>query len=173
MGGEKAQKRKRSMVVRRQWSYLALCKMCFTDHKAVEDYSAFLGRFFYYKADGLLYWNTTNWRQGNPWEKADTYRGANGDGSLFYPGPVGPLPSIRLEILRDGVDDYDYLVILEKLLKAHKGKIPEKLRSEAGKLLNIKAICGDLRNYSRDSEAYLKRREAIGNMIDKLQKYSK
>jgi Glycoside hydrolase 123, catalytic domain len=144
----------------------------FTDHKAVETIALFW-QTFYYKADGLLYWNTTNWRQGNPWQKTDTFMGANGDGSLFYPGPVGPLPSIRLEILRDGVDDYDYLFILTEILKKNKGKIPAKLYSKAKNLLDIKALCGDLRNYSRDSEAYLKRREAIGNMIDKLQKYSK
>jgi hypothetical protein len=144
----------------------------FIDHKAVETL-ALLWQTYYYQADGLLYWNTVNWRRGNPWEKAETLKGRNGDGSLFYPGPTGPLPSIRLEILRDGIEDYDYLTILDKMLKDNNEKIPSSLYLKAKKLLDIKNLCGDLRNYSRDSEAYIKRREAIGNMIDKLQKYSK
>jgi hypothetical protein len=143
-----------------------------TDHKGIE-LRALLWQTYFYKADGLLYWNTTNWRFGHPRKNNMGWKGSNGDGILFYPGNNAPLPSLRLEILRDGIDDYDYLAILDKILKKNKGKIPSKLYSEAKSLLNIKALCGDLRNYSRDSEAYLKRREAIGNMIDKLQQYSK
>jgi len=35
-------------------------------------------------------------------------------------GPVldGPVDSIRWEMLRDGIEDYEYLTILERLLKA-------------------------------------------------------
>ena len=29
---------------------------------------------------------------------------------LFYPGECGPIPSIRIERLRDGIEDYEYLV---------------------------------------------------------------
>ncbi len=144
----------------------------YTDHKGIE-HRALLWQTYFYKADGLLYWNTVNWRRGNPWKVTETLRQANGDGSLFYPGNDVPLPSLRLEILRDGVDDYDYLFILDKMLKKNKGKIPGNLYLKAKNLLDIKALCGDLKNYSRDSEAYLKRRRDIGNMIDTLQKYAK
>ena len=142
-----------------------------TDNKGIE-LRALLWQTYFYKADGLLYWNTTNWRYGDPRKNNMGWKGSNGDGILFYPGNDAPLPSLRLEILRDGVDDYDYLTILDNLLKNNKEKIPAKLYSEARNLLDIKSLCGDLRNYSRDFEAYLKRREAIGNMIEKLQKYS-
>jgi hypothetical protein len=37
---------------------------------------------------------------------------SNGDGLLLYPGPDGPYPSIRLENLRDGVEDYSLLKAL-------------------------------------------------------------
>lgn len=33
---------------------------------------------------------------------------------LFYPGPEGPMPSIRAERLRDGMEDYEYLVALDR-----------------------------------------------------------
>ena len=33
----------------------------------------------------------------------------NGDGFLIYPGPHGPLSSIRLENIRDGIEDFELL----------------------------------------------------------------
>ena len=33
----------------------------------------------------------------------------NGDGILIYPGANGPLPSIRLENIRDGIEDFELL----------------------------------------------------------------
>jgi hypothetical protein len=45
-----------------------------------------------------------------------------GEGSLVYPGRAagydGIVPTIRLKALRDAIEDYDYLAILEHLGKA-------------------------------------------------------
>ena len=42
----------------------------------------------------------------------------NGEGSLFYPGKDagidGPVASIRLKNLRDGMEDYEYFVLLQQ-----------------------------------------------------------
>ena len=42
----------------------------------------------------------------------------NGEGMLFYPGEDagidGPIASIRLKNLRDGMEDYEYFTLLEK-----------------------------------------------------------
>jgi hypothetical protein len=46
--------------------------------------------------------------------------GGNGDGSLFYPGRTDriggnqdiPIESIRLKLIRDGLEDYEYLSLL-------------------------------------------------------------
>jgi len=35
-----------------------------------------------------------------------------GDGVLLYPGPNGPIGSIRLANIRDGLEDYEYLWLL-------------------------------------------------------------
>ena len=35
---------------------------------------------------------------------------------LFYPGESAPIPSIRSEFLRDGIEDYDYLALLRREL---------------------------------------------------------
>ncbi len=48
---------------------------------------------------------------------------ANGDGSLLCPGPDGPLSTIRLENIRDGFEDYEYLWLLRETVKSV-GKLP-------------------------------------------------
>jgi hypothetical protein len=43
-----------------------------------------------------------------------------GAGFLFYPGKDAPIPSIRSELLRDGMEDYEYLLALDQLLSSTK-----------------------------------------------------
>ena len=70
---------------------------------------------------GLLYWTTVYWEQvKDSWLDQLTYRGRyNGEGSLFYPGAdagfAGPVTSIRLKNIREGMEDYEYFKILEDL----------------------------------------------------------
>jgi hypothetical protein len=85
------------------------------------------------RASGILYWNINSWRQArnsNPRDPyADTASGyskvgranvwVNGDGCLVYPGyypALGlyvegspPVGSLRMEALRDGLEDNEYL----------------------------------------------------------------
>lgn len=69
---------------------------------------------------GAYSWGVSAWRDADPW--VDPHRD-NWSGSLFYPGghegstPDLPVPSIRLELLRDGIEDYEYATILRRLLQ--------------------------------------------------------
>lgn len=69
---------------------------------------------------GLLYWSTTYWDKANPWESSKTWDSydAAGDGCLLYPGPSvgidGPVGTIRIANITDGIEDYDYLTLAEK-----------------------------------------------------------
>jgi hypothetical protein len=73
---------------------------------------------FRYRMGGELYYQTVEaYAQGlDPWRDAHVH-GGNGDGTLFYPGrpdTIGgktdiPVESIRLERIRDGLEDYEYL----------------------------------------------------------------
>lgn len=74
---------------------------------------------FNYRVSGELYYQTTL-QLDRAWA-SDLYEdGANGDGTLFYPGTpaqIGgvhdiPVESIRLKRLRDGREDYEYLRLL-------------------------------------------------------------
>jgi hypothetical protein len=81
-----------------------------------------------YGCDGFLYWCVNYWTddKGKPFDlfaNPTAYPGGNGDGFLFYPDPQrgDPLPSVRAEIFRDGIEDYDLLCLLQtKVTKAQK-----------------------------------------------------
>lgn len=77
--------------------------------------------------DGFLYWSTCYYAQlpngGNPWGSVDTFGdGILGDGILIYTGTGAglskntPIGSIRLKIIRDGIDDIELLYMAEEHL---------------------------------------------------------
>jgi len=74
-----------------------------------------------YGITGLLYWSTVYWGspERNPWQDPGFRVRWNGDGFLFYPGSEagieGPIASIRLKNLRDGMEDYEYFELLDGL----------------------------------------------------------
>jgi hypothetical protein len=76
---------------------------------------------------GELYYATTqSLAQGLDWDSGYAYCafGGNGDGSFFYPGKASdpriggttdfPLESIRLALVREGMEDYEYLRLYEQ-----------------------------------------------------------
>ncbi len=74
------------------------------------------------KMSGELYYETAETFAGDPWNDQYEFSG-NGDGTLFYPGKpsvVGgttdvPIASIRLKLIRQGVQDFEYLTLVSKL----------------------------------------------------------
>ncbi|MBB6729368.1 DUF4091 domain-containing protein [Cohnella zeiphila] len=82
-----------------------------------------------YGVEGTLYWSTTIFEKWNGsqyvprdvWNDPMAFPGANGDGYLFYPGTDlgidGPVASLRMENLREGAEDYEYLWQLEQRLQ--------------------------------------------------------
>lgn len=86
-----------------------------------------------YAITGLLYWSTVYWGspERNPWDDPGFRIRWNGDGALFYPGDdagiEGPVASMRLKNLRDGMEDYEYFVLLES--RGGKEVVEEVVRS--------------------------------------------
>ncbi len=72
-----------------------------------------------YGITGLLYWSTVT-TVLDPWNNPTFSHSGhfNGGGYLFYPGVPcgidGPVSSMRLKNLRDGMEDYEYFVLLER-----------------------------------------------------------
>lgn len=77
------------------------------------------------RGNGMLYWNCAF--LPNNWQKKhmplpEGIRNANGDGILLYPGTMFgqdaaiPVVSLRLKQLAAGIDDYDYMHLVEEFL---------------------------------------------------------
>ena len=106
----------------------------------------------------------------------DLWIHTNGDGQILYPGKdMKPIPSIRLEIIRDGIEDYEYFVILEKLLK--QVKMIDKYNTPGTKSFIANAeyltqvpdeICRDGKDFSKEKHKLLNRRKEIADMIEQL-----
>lgn len=157
------------------------------------DYPVFDGRIvmtltYKYKLDGILYWSInrewkTNLEIRGQWPEADwkpyiyhISRGErkqrNGMGNLVYPGRNGGMyASLRLENVRDGLEDYEYWKLLETLtdrLEKSKGATAEV--AAARKLLEIPAeVAVSVSQFNRDPSALADLREKVANMIGQLQ----
>jgi len=76
-------------------------------------------RLWNFQLDGTLTWfRVADW-QRNLWEEPHGgFRGLNGEGILLYPprdaSEIGPINSIRWELLREGLEDYEYLHLLNQ-----------------------------------------------------------
>lgn len=73
-----------------------------------------------YNITGLLYWGSLVYSNGDPWHTPALMRNVhfNSSGFMIYPGAPcdinGPIASTRLKNLRDGMEDYEYFMLLEK-----------------------------------------------------------
>jgi hypothetical protein len=76
---------------------------------------------FRYRLAGELYYETAMAYGHDPWANQWDFSG-NGDGTLFYPGTpakIGgathvPVASIRLKMIREGMEDFEYLTLLSR-----------------------------------------------------------
>jgi len=151
------------------------------------------------KLQGILYWHINYWtnRAGDkgffqdPYEDPMSYvysgyegttliYWGNADGRLIYPpeGATGlqketvldgPVDSVRWESLRDGVEDYEYLAMLKRLLAEKSSKLSIKDRESFSELLVVpKSIGVSPVDYGTLPEPILKRRDEIAKAIEKL-----
>ncbi len=120
---------------------------------------------------GLLYWGGMSyWRQTkDPWTEAPYYSGNgepqqgergiifNGEGSLVYParavGYNGVVPSISLKALRDSIQDYEYLALLQRVGKAAEAR-------EA-----VRSLTPTFFQWNKDPHAYEQTRIRLGEII--------
>jgi hypothetical protein len=110
----------------------------FIDHPAINHRIQFW-MMEKYSIQGTLYWSMTYWAYKNPWLDTASYASpddkvgafGNGDGYLLYPPvkekptmPVikGPINSIRIEMIREGLEDREYFWLLRQMLEKLKAK---------------------------------------------------
>ncbi|HUX97374.1 MAG TPA: glycoside hydrolase domain-containing protein [Bacteroidales bacterium] len=132
-----------------------------------------------YKMNGILYWAANFWNQTpDPWLDPVTYISGfdcsdgyvlNGEGSLIYPGDhakrytgqpdvVGPISSIRFEMLREGIEDYEYIWMLKN--KGAADFAEEQVRN----------MVIDVSTFSRNLEDLYLTRKAMARKLEQLSK---
>jgi hypothetical protein len=133
------------------------------------------------RPDGFLYYQISIWNSRKPithgpftdWDPRSwtTY---HGDGSWTCVGPDGtPLPTIRLENFRDGLEDYAYAVILDEIIRQREASAKaltaaekEWLTSAKGALLVPDLLVQSMTNYSREPAQLYAWRNRMGDLID-------
>ena len=105
----------------------------------------------------------------------------NGDGRFIYPPeaaadanldqPVleGPVDSIRWEMLRDGIEDYEYLAILKRLIQTHKTKLSSNQHQQYTELLKVpESITKDMTHFTKDPTPIEEQRYKVAQAIEQL-----
>jgi len=128
-----------------------------------------------YQLDGILYWTSNYWREvKDPWIDAACWKRsfcnapASGEGSLIYPGHLvkqytgqanvdGPVSSMRLALLREGMEELELLGLLRELGG----------QTVADEI--VASICRDIRDFSRDPNEIAAARSEIIREILKRQ----
>ena len=153
------------------------------EHAGV-DMRVWLWQTWLEKVQGVLIWETAHWnskaaypdpdRPQNPYEDTVSWTKSgpwnSGEGKYVYPpeecfktkGPVvaGPVDSIRFEMLREGIEDYEYFAILRRA-------------DPSSRLLAVpRDVAASLRDYSRDPIGMETHRLRLGEAIERLAKHS-
>jgi hypothetical protein len=159
----------------------------FTDHNAI-DLRIWQWMSWKYDISGNLIWATNYWyswervketgEYQNPWEDPMSYRSrgggwwGNGDGRFVYPPNVdpntdhepivtGPIDSIRWEMLREGLEDYEYFAMLSRLAEDADADVADLLTIEPG-------IVESPKEFTRNPQPLYARRAAIAEAIEAL-----
>ncbi len=147
---------------------------------------------------GILVWDTTYWTARddfaqNPYEDPMGYvahsrpeenKGwGNGDGRFLYPplaaatpGASGndpilepPVSSIRWEMLREGIEDYECLWLLCELIGKKRSSLTAEQVKTYESLLDVpEAITRDMTTFTTDPTPIYARRAAIAEAIERL-----
>ena len=136
------------------------------------------------RISGLLYWAMnyymaeTNWNKPGPRWPDVPWNGhtfnTTGDGFLIYPGKnATPLSCLRLENIRDGIEDYDYLSLLQKMLaQAQNKNVPAELIARAEKLCQVPLeISASFLEHTYNPQLLEKQRIKVGSAIEELSVY--
>lgn len=170
----------------------------FTDHPGTA-LRAWLWQTWQRRIEGILIWDSNYWtspaaypdRPQNPYEDPMCWVSSgkpgakhpwgNGDGRFLYPPEAAaagqpasfvadaPVDSIRWEMLRDGLEDYEYLALLRRRLTDGAAKPGDARRAEWQRLLDVPPeVSADIKVFTHSPAPIEKRRAAVALAIEAL-----
>ena len=125
------------------------------------------------------YEDAMSWCESDSLGKGTKSPWGNGDGRFLYPPrkaaqpsptPVfdGPVDSFRLEMLRDGIEDYEYFALLKRLL-AERRNLPPDVRAKAAALLKVpSSVYSSMTEFTRDPKPMETHREKLARAIENI-----
>jgi len=127
---------------------------------------------YLYDMDGYLHWGLNHFSGDNPYTQEAISKGLPlGDRAIVYPGKNGLLGSLRFSTMRDGLEDYEYLWVLENRLAQIKKKIGKEaswLDPRQRPLELCRRVVWSFYEYTRDASVMLDTRLAIAREIEQL-----
>ena len=82
-------------------------------------------------------------------------------------GEKGPVPSLRVKVIRDGIEDYDLLSLLDEALKEQEGNLPESLVKKIRSALSVPPpLVTSLAEYSGDPEVLDRERNEVMDLLE-------
>jgi len=152
------------------------------------EYAAIEGRLLMgamtakYRPDGFLYYSLTIWNRNRPIETGPfttwnpvSWTTYHGDGAWFCCGPGGkPVPTLRLENFRDGLEDFAYALILAEIIRQREAKASSLNAKQKQWLAEAKAslsvpgtLVKTMAEYARDPARLYAWRNRMGDLIDR------
>ena len=123
-----------------------------------------------------------SYRTGYGMKPGEIMYWGNGDGRFIYPpksvfeseepNEEGPVSSIRWEMLREGMEDYEYLWLLRDLVqKGRERGLDEQTLQRAEALLEVpESITKELDDFSKSPQPIFEHRQKVAQMIEALRK---
>jgi len=127
---------------------------------------------YLYSIDGYLHWGLNQFAGENPYTQEGISEGLPlGDRAIVYPGEKVLLGSLRFSAMRDGLQDYEYLWVLEHELSEIKKRVGQEgfwLAPRQRPLELCRRVVWSFHEYTRDPDVMLNTREAIAREIEEL-----
>jgi len=121
----------------------------------------------YYKYDGVHY------VPRDIWNDPLAFPGANGDGFLLYPGTKyginGPIATLRLQTIRDGNQDYEYLWLLEQQIRQASQHLGVDVTIDDIMKPYYERLFQNVKTYTLDVNELQNVRSEVADMIEQLQ----
>lgn len=130
---------------------------------------------YLYDLNGYLHWALNRFSGDDPFSQ-DGMSGTTlplGDQTITYPGKNGLSGSLRFSAQRDGLQDFEYLWVLEHAYRSIKERFGEKetvwLQPRQRSLELCRRVIRSFNDYTRDPDVLLETRRAIAEEIEALQ----
>jgi hypothetical protein len=127
---------------------------------------------YLYDLNGYLHWGLNHFAGGDPYTQEAVSKGLPlGDRAIVYPGKDRLLGSLRFSAMRDGLQDYEYLWVLENELAGIKKKVGEEaswLNPRQRPLELCRRVVWSFHEYNRDPDVMLDTRNSIAREIESL-----